>query len=541
LTASILSAESHQSNRQFNCIENRVLRLLHAPASAANAPDSRRGEGPKAIRAEAGCATRGSSKGEQTQLRTRVGQLVDEAREIEIKLSVDGANDGLEERKANIERGKAKASARLQELSAEYSAELTRKYEAGGFVTEAGVNLENAYTDTRTSDAPAVEPHRQQALDGCMRTLERVQCDGTMSNRAATAMERAVRHSDPTGITARYLTAVGDPAYNSAFGKLLRYGDTAAMRMTTAEQTAMQRVTDVESQRAMMDGIGASGGFAIPIDIDPTILLTSTGALNPVRSLADVRQMTSSTLRLVSANTPAASYSPELAEVTDGSPTLVQPTVVAQKGVEFIPFSIEIDQDWGGLQQELLKLLADGRDILDATKFLSGTGTNEPQGLFSGANGLQTTQRTQTATSATTVIGDLYTLRQQLNGTRFWPNATFAASPTAWDIFYRYVAQASTTDPLPFTEGRGGPFLGTKKVEWSTMASGTTTTGQKTAIVADWSGYVIGDRIGSQVELIPHLFGASNRFPTGERGLYYFWRTGTAVSKPSAFVYLETK
>ena len=38
----------------------------------------------------------GEIKAEQTQLRTRVGQLVDEAREIEIKMSVDGATDGLE-------------------------------------------------------------------------------------------------------------------------------------------------------------------------------------------------------------------------------------------------------------------------------------------------------------------------------------------------------------------------------------------------------------------------------------------------------------
>jgi len=29
------------------------------------------------------------------------------------------------------------------------------------------------------------------------------------------------------GLTARYLTAVADPAYNSAFGKLLQYADTA--------------------------------------------------------------------------------------------------------------------------------------------------------------------------------------------------------------------------------------------------------------------------------------------------------------------------
>jgi hypothetical protein len=69
----------------------------------------------------------GDIQAETKTLRARVGHLVDEAREIEIKLEVDGADAGLEERKANIERGKAKASARLEELGDEYRAEMGRR------------------------------------------------------------------------------------------------------------------------------------------------------------------------------------------------------------------------------------------------------------------------------------------------------------------------------------------------------------------------------------------------------------------------------
>lgn len=473
--------------------------------------------------------------------RARVGQLVDQKRELDIKLDIDGADAGLEERKANIERGLTKASAQLEALGDEYRNELRRRIDAGSVIHESEQDQIDDRARVNTEPREQVDPHRRQALDGALRTLERCQGRDTMSNRAAVAMERVVRHSDPTGSTGRYIAAAGDPAYNSAFGKLLQYGDSAAMRMTASEMEAVQKVSAIESERAMIDGTGASGGFAIPIEIDPTILLTSSGALNPIRQVADVRQMAGYTLRLVSADTPASTYAAELTEVTDGSPTLVQPTLTAQKGQSFIPFSIELGEDWGGLQMELAKLLADGRDILDATKFLSGTGTNEPVGLFAASGGLTTTQRIQTATSSTTVIGDLYAVRQALNGTRFWPNATFVANPTAWDIFYRYVAQASTTDPLPFAQGRGGSFLGTPKLEWSTMASATTVTGTKIAVVADWSGYVIGDRVGSQIELVQHIFGSASRYPTGQRGLYYYWRTGTAVSKPNAFRYLEVK
>jgi HK97 family phage major capsid protein len=312
------------------------------------------------------------------------------------------------------------------------------------------------------------------------------------------------------------------------------------MRMTADETNAVQRVTQIDEERAMMDGIGAAGGFGIPIEIDPSILLSSSGVLNPVRAVAQVRQMSGYTLRLVTALTPTASYSPEGAEQTDGSPTLVQPILTAQRGSAFIPFSIEASMDYPGLIQELGKLIADERDILDSVKFLSGTGNGEPQGLLA-TGGLTSTQQITTATGSTTAIADLYSLREGLANTRFFTNASWLAHPTVFDKMFRFVGGGNTTEPEPFTQGRGGPILGTPKFEWSSMQSGTTTTGQQISILGDFQGYVIGDRIGMQVELIPNLFGATNRFPTGQRGLFAWWRTGTAVAIPNAFRYLQVQ
>jgi predicted phage gp36 major capsid-like protein len=46
---------------------------------------------------------------------------------------------------------------------------------------------------------------------------------------------------------------------------------------------------------------------------------------------------------------------------------------------------------------------------------------------------------------------------------------------------------------------------------------GTIDAGQDNAIAVygDFSNYVITQRVGSSVELIPHLFGANRRFPQG--------------------------
>jgi HK97 family phage major capsid protein len=53
--------------------------------------------------------------------------------------------------------------------------------------------------------------------------------------------------------------------------------------------------------------------------------------------------------------------------------------------------------------------------------------------------------------------------------------------------------------------------------------------------------YTIVDRVGLSVELIPHLFGSSNRFPTGQRGIYAYWRVGAGVVNPNAARVLVVK
>ena len=100
--------------------------------------------------------------------------------------------------------------------------------------------------------------------------------------------------------------------------------------------------------------------------------------------------------------------------------------------------------------------------------------------------------------------------------------------------FYRFVASGSTSEPEIFWQGRNGPLLGKQVLEWSAVQTSLTTTGQQLAIWGDWSGFTIVDRFSAQIELIPHLFGATNRFPTGQRGILYIWRSSSGVIKPNA-------
>lgn len=371
------------------------------------------------------------------------------------------------------------------------------------------------------------------ARDEALRTIE--SHSGELRSDAADRLERVVRTADPMGLEARYLSAVGDPAYNPAFGKMLQDPNHGHLRFSPEEVQAVRRTSAIEAERGLVTGVGSQGGFAIPFTLDPSVMLTSDAALNPIRHVARVITISTHDWKGVSSAGVTAAYQPEAAEVADNTPVLAQPSIVTAMGRAFIPFSIEAGEDWAGLQGEMLKLISDGRDGLDATKFLSGSGTNEPAGVLTG---LAVAQRVLTNTIATFALGDTYLLKQAL-AARFMARASFAAHPNVYDAIYRFVG-GNSTEPAPLPT-REGPLLGQPKTEWSTMSTATTTTGAKIALYGDFAaGFTIADRIGMTAEIVPHLMGI-NRRPTGERGIFAYWRTGSKVVVPEALRYLEVK
>ena len=46
---------------------------------------------------------------------------------------------------------------------------------------------------------------------------------------------------------------------------------------------------------------------------------------------------------------------------------------------------------------------------------------------------------------------------------------------------------------------------------------------------------IIADRVGMNVEFVPHLFHTANNRPSGQRGLYMWWRTGGLCVDADAF------
>jgi HK97 family phage major capsid protein len=98
----------------------------------------------------------------------------------------------------------------------------------------------------------------------------------------------------------------------------------------------------------------------------------------------------------------------------------------------------------------------------------------------------------------------------------------------------RRFAAATTANSAYFTvDLTGGTFRINERpviiTDYAPTFSSTvpgTTGAQNILAVGAWDNYLWVQRAGMSVEQIPHLFGGSSRFPTGQRGIFAWARNG---------------
>ena len=307
--------------------------------------------------------------------------------------------------------------------------------------------------------------------------------------------------------------------YRSAFVKMVTQPNPV---LTTDEARAMN---DAAEFRAMSGGTDASGGFGVPILIDPAIILTAQGSLNPFRRLARTETITTDEWRGVSSAGVTWSYDPEASEVSDDSPTLAQPVVHVHEARGWIPFSIRVGQDYPGFASEMSDLLMSGYDELQAQSFATGSGSGQPFGILTALDAnaavevAVTTDGTFTGTDINKVWGAL--------PDRYKANATWVMN---YDVANEVASFANANNWSFFTVDLTGQIeqIRNRPVAFSSyFPDFTGTTGASNIlVVGDFRNYLIVDRVGMSVELVPHVFGTTNNRPTGERGWFAYARHG---------------
>jgi HK97 family phage major capsid protein len=366
-----------------------------------------------------------------------------------------------------------------------------------------------------------------------MRAVEQARFPGaTGFNGAPTrefAQERVARLldtiDDEQGTLARRILVTGSPLYDRAFGKMLA-------RQSVNGLTA-------EESRALSLGTDSAGGYAVPFQLDPTVILTSSGVVNPLRAISRVETITGKEWDGVTSAGVTVSRGTEAQEVGTADPAFGQPALRTTRVQGWVPFSVELDLTWNALRTQMTTLLQDAKDVEEATAFTTGNGTApNPNGIVST---LGTASRVQTAGSGVLATGDVYLLENAM-APRFIANSRVVASKTIYNKFRAlFQAQASAAGD-PFARPSGGmgeTFNGYPKHELSTMST-TSGTADLVMLQGDFSQFLIVDRVGMGIELVPHLLG-SNRRPTGERGLVAIWFNNSKILVDNAFRLLQVK
>jgi HK97 family phage major capsid protein len=474
----------------------------------------------------------------EAELRAVVERLLGQYNDLDRRAEAEGRanDDGVLEKLERLRLGYNAALERYNEAkAATYDATHAMLADRALNPANREAGFDGSYGGSYGGSQPlaahdaSVPAHVRAGRELGLRAVERMR--GDLSAAAGDRLTDLVER-DKTGADSRYLDAASNPAYARAFWRRLSRPHTAQYEMTPEEGEAMRAAIAADEERALSIG---SGLLPLPTTIDPSVLLTSDGSINPLRELATVTTISSFEWRGVTSAGVTAAFSAEGVEVADGTPTLVAPVIHPEKAQVFIPFSIESGMDWASLEQEMAQLISDAKDQLEAVKFLTGAGhgSNEPEGITAGIAAGSVITAAGTASYA---VADTYKVQNALPA-RFSPRARWLSSLTVANLSWQFVKPGDVTNAKIWNDERTS-LLGKPWSEYSTMPI-VTTTGQLFAIYGDVKAcFKIVDRVGMSIEVIPHLFGGSGR-PTGQRGFYGYFRTSSATVVDNAIRVLK--
>lgn len=475
----------------------------------------------------------------ENEIRERLTALADELRAIDTEAGEASLTDEqqtrfdalLDEQRqldADLERREARRSA-LADLP-------TRSRETGDGTRRAPeVSVK---PDAFTGDVRSLG--QTEARDHALRTLEDRNAVGHLSERQLAAFDRLIRSARTRNIRpdeiARRMLLTENEHYRSAFLKLVTQTTPV---LTVDEARAVDRFNEF---RAMSIGTDAAGGFGVPVLIDPTIVLTDQGSPNDILQLARVETITNDEWKGVSATGVSWSFDAEAAAVSDDSPTLAQPAVPVHKAQGFIPYSIEVGMDYPGFAQEMSTLLSEGYSELLASKLTTGSGTGEPTGIVTALDANAAVE-VLPATDGAFVAGDVAKLWDALPiKYRRRPTVAWMGSTDVENEIRNFGAVYGANMSVDITQEGITQLYGRRFAENDFMADFTAaTTAVNLLIVGDWKNYLVAQRAGMSVELVPHLFDTTNNRPTGQRGWYAWARVGADSINDLGFRMLQNQ
>jgi HK97 family phage major capsid protein len=291
-----------------------------------------------------------------------------------------------------------------------------------------------------------------------------------------------------------------------------------------------------DEYRAMTAGTGNTGGYMVPLYMDPSFSVTGAGSWNPIRQVANVKQITTLTYNGSNAAQVTAAILGENIAYTDNAPTVAQIQLPTYKYGAYIPASFEAFEDIDTLATDVGELFADAKANLEATQFATGSGS-APHGIVTDVTAVSGS-RVSPATGGTFVLGDLYKVHAALPAryrTSMRPSRAWMSSVNIIDSVRQFATANNYNAFLTDLSGGNPPqMLGDPYLEASTMATAVTT-GNNILLYGDFHQFLVIDRVGVSTEFIPNVFDQATGRPSGTRAWLMHWRFGSGVADANAF------
>ena len=462
------------------------------------------------------------------EITARLKEINDEAGVAELKSEVQSEWDQLTEERSGHERAMKAYEDRSQQFAEAASKPENRS--AGVTVIDRSSTRAkvpgNIYDLSEYRSLSRDDGEMRQALrDGAMRSIETARFPHPAANadKIRSHLERLLdadrADEKDGGKLSRHILATGNPVYARSYWRAL-----SGRYLSTEEQRALATVGSTQL---------ADGGYAVPYQLDPTIILTSDGSTNPLRAISRVEQITGNTWKGVTSAGITVSRGAEEAAITPTSPTLAQPSVTVQAVKAEIQFSIEADEDWPRLQGEMAVLLQDAKDAEEANAFVNGTGaTVNPEGVVYGLDATSDVGTTGDGFD----LGDIDRLVARLPD-RFEPRASFLAHRAIYSEIETLARAAGVNEP-PLAAGSASTLKGYPRRNSSAMEDDFTTSGNEILLFGDFNYFLIVDKIGLGLEIDPHVRDGDGKW-TGQRALLAHYRNSSLILADNAFRLLK--
>ena len=349
---------------------------------------------------------------------------------------------------------------------------------------------------------------------------------GATDQIRAAATQIVERHDDRDSTIAQLVLLTSSPTYMRAWSKMAR--NPQHPNLSQEENDALTRAMSLTD---------SAGGYLVPFQLDPTVIITGAGSYNEIRQVARQVIATGDAWNGVSSAAVSWSWDAEGAEVSDDATTFSQPSIPIYTARWFVPISIEAAADEANVTTEVGRLLARGKDDLESVAFTTGTGSGQPTGIVTALVASSPSVLVTPTTVETFASADVYKVRDTVPA-KYRSRGSWLAN----NLIYSKIRQLDTTEQNGLLSPDGGQLLGSRKIESEAMDGVfdiTATANNYLLAFGDFENYVIADRIGMTVEFIPHLFHTTTNRPSGQRGWFAYYRTGADSVNDGAFALLN--